>query len=406
MNLKIEISPKKMFILFLLFIFVVGCVHLFMKKYGFTKEGLDEIPIVDSNELLDIPKNNNGNPDINLIPTGYYKRNDTKMARIPYGYSSPDKTTLIAITNAAARKRYGILSDSADSAQPVPDGNGTLESRVPNGYYLLNQNIYPNKMAIIPDGYTVAADKRTLIMSNGSTRIQTGISTNNAQPVPGGAGTLESRVPDGYYLLNRGLEQMARIPDGYTVSADKTTLQQIDTTYKKLTDASPDYHIGEAALLANQKSSDATEGITWVKDKDGKMVALPKSSVQGDILYYTPGSYPFGPSNYVPKYEDSVFLSRLTGSSMTTPVYTTSSMQGGFCTKYENDPLKLEEICRTIDADKCGSTNCCVLLGGSKCVAGDDYGPTQKTNYADVFIRNRDYYYYQGKCFGNCPDNP
>lgn len=348
MNWNIEISPKKMFIVILVFVFITF-VYLFLNKYaGLTKEGLDENPISDSNTLLNIPIDASGNPDINLIPYGYYKKNTTQMARIPYGYKSSDKVTLTPNTNTAKIQNM-FLSGNAPPVPPpthqsIPGGEGELVNRVPNGYYLLNQTTYPN--------------------------------------------------------------QMARIPIGYTVATDKTTLQQIDTTYSKLTDKTPDYHISEAELVANQKPSDATEGIAWVKDKDGKMVALPKSSVQGDILYYTPGSYPFGPSNYVPKYEDSVFLSRLTGSSMTTPVYTSSSIQGGFCTKYKNDPLKLEEICRTIDTDKCGSTNCCVLLGGSKCVAGDDYGPTQKSNYGDVFIRNRDYYYYQGKCFGNCQDNP
>jgi hypothetical protein len=30
-------------------------------------------------------------------------------------------------------------------------------------------------------------------------------------------------------------------------------------------------------------------------------------------------------------------------------------------------------------------------------------GPTNKANYGDIYIRNRDYYYYQGKCYGNWP---
>jgi hypothetical protein len=358
MNWNIELSPKRMFIILLFFIFI-GCVYLYLNKSSnklsnkpSTKEGLDEIPIIDSKSLLDIPKNASGVPDINLIPAGYYKVKATKMGKIPYGYKAPDKVTLI------------------------PDTNATI---------------------------------RTTVETNGlPTNNQTDIPIPIPLPVPGGPGDLKSRVPNGYYLLDqtKNLNQMATIPPGYTVGTDKITLQIIDTTYKKITDSTPDYHASEAALIANEKPSDAQSGIAWVKDMCGNMVPLPKSSVQGDILYYTPGSYPFGPSNYVPKYEDSVFLSRITGSSMTTPVYNAASLQGGFCSQYKNDPLKLEEICRTIDNDKCGSTNCCVLLGGSKCVAGDTQGPTQKSNYADVFIRNRDYYYYQGKCFGNCPDNP
>jgi hypothetical protein len=48
------------------------------------------------------------------------------------------------------------------------------------------------------------------------------------------------------------------------------------------------------------------------------------------------------------------------------------------------------------------TTSCCVLLGSSKCVSGNENGPIMKANYSDVFIPNREYYYYNGRCFGNC----
>jgi hypothetical protein len=80
----------------------------------------------------------------------------------------------------------------------------------------------------------------------------------------------------------------------------------------------------------------------------------------------------------------------------------TASMLGGFCQHYKNNPDKLEEICRSTDKNKCGSTSCCVLLGGSKCVYGNENGPHMKANYSDIFVRNNDFYYFQGKCYGNC----
>jgi len=45
-----------------------------------------------------------------------------------------------------------------------------------------------------------------------------------------------------------------------------------------------------------------------------------------------------------------------------------------------------------------------VLLGGQKCVAGNENGPTMKANYSDFLVLNKDFYYYQGKCYGNCPN--
>jgi hypothetical protein len=42
------------------------------------------------------------------------------------------------------------------------------------------------------------------------------------------------------------------------------------------------------------------------------------------------------------------------------------------------------------------------LFGGAKCVAGNDRGPSIQSNYSDFLVKNRDYYYYKGKCYGNC----
>jgi len=139
-----------------------------------------------------------------------------------------------------------------------------------------------------------------------------------------------------------------------------------------------------------------------VKDQTGNTIIMTVPEIQGSITYYQPGSYRFGASSYVPNYEDSVYLSKSTGISNFTKIHDSASMIGGFCTSYKNNPDKLEEICRSTDKNKCGSTSCCVLLGGSNCVSGNENGPTMKANYSDVFIRNKDFYYFQGKCYGNC----
>ena len=73
-----------------------------------------------------------------------------------------------------------------------------------------------------------------------------------------------------------------------------------------------------------------------------------------------------------------------------------------FCETYEIDKQGVEEKCNKLDINTCASTKCCVLLGGSKCVAGDEKGPVMKANYSDPFIENKEYYYYNGKCYGYC----
>jgi hypothetical protein len=162
------------------------------------------------------------------------------------------------------------------------------------------------------------------------------------------------------------------------------------------------YHPNEQQLLANAAATDVTFGNTLIYDNTGKVISYPSSSVQGNITYYTPGSYPFGTANYVPNYENTMYLSRLTGISTTSAVYNTEKMANGFCSYFENDPLQQEKMCNKLNPHECSSTSCCVTLGGSKCVAGNESGPFFNINYSDAFLLNKDYYYYQRKCYGNC----
>ena len=138
-----------------------------------------------------------------------------------------------------------------------------------------------------------------------------------------------------------------------------------------------------------------------VYDQMGNPVVVPYAAMQGTVTYYQPGSFPFGASSYIPKYEDSVYMSRTTQLATTSP-YTPSSGALGACDAYKNLPVQREEYCRSLDANTCSSTSCCVLLGGAKCVAGDQTGPLYKNNYGDHLLRNKDAYYYNGKCYGNC----
>lgn len=70
-----------------------------------------------------------------------------------------------------------------------------------------------------------------------------------------------------------------------------------------------------------------------------------------------------------------------------------------FC-KSSSDSLK--ESCTKLTKKNCNATSCCVVLNGEKCVAGNQDGPTFKTDSGqDITV---DYYYYQNKCYGNnCP---
>ena len=145
------------------------------------------------------------------------------------------------------------------------------------------------------------------------------------------------------------------------------------------------------------------DAINVVVSKTEYKKLLELSGKLGGVTYNEPGYFRFGPSNYVPNYEDSVYLSRLTGLSYAMPVTDTGSQLSGFCAFNKSNPGETEIECNKLNKNTCASTSCCVLLGGSKCVSGNESGPTMKSNFGDIYIKNKDHYYYQGKCYGNCP---
>lgn len=259
--------------------------------------------------------------------------------------------------------------------------------------------------------------------------------------------SLNVLIPDGYYLVNvntkdfNGVtattQKMARLPSGYkyTMPGSKTqgiTPMIIDSTYTNASQGNTtgvptidvtgtlandlnttqyknnNYDVQYHASVDSVKELNDNYGISfgqfWIVDpSSGKPMLMPGSAATQPLpTYFQPGSFPFGVSSYIPNYEDSVFLSRSTYMPTYSPVTDTASAKGGFCAQSKANPQLIEETCGTMDVDKCASTSCCVLLGGSKCVAGNESGPTMKSNYGDRSVVNRDVYYYQGKCYGNC----
>jgi hypothetical protein len=158
----------------------------------------------------------------------------------------------------------------------------------------------------------------------------------------------------------------------------------------------------DAAITTVDTAADAA-GVAFVPGPDDTMVALkPTGDLGAGPTFYEPGTYKFGSATYVPSYEDSVYLSKTTGRSSTSSYLDPATMMGGACSYYKDQPEKLEEMCLAVDKNNCGAMSCCVLLGGSKCVSGSALGPHNKLNYGDITLRDKDYYYHDGKCYGNC----
>jgi hypothetical protein len=68
-----------------------------------------------------------------------------------------------------------------------------------------------------------------------------------------------------------------------------------------------------------------------------------------------------------------------------------------FCAMYSGTS-KLNEQCSVLSEDSCNLTDCCVYVNGTKCMAGNANGPTDKSN----FKNDSDYYLYKYQCYGNC----
>lgn len=202
------------------------------------------------------------------------------------------------------------------------------------------------------------------------------------------------------------------LPKGYQLGknniSDKTSdFLVFDTTLYALSTLNSDYDASNLDTPTRDadtsEAPDSNLGVYYQFDQNGNMVKIENTEAQfSPVLYYIPGAYKFGSSNYVPNYEDSVYLSRTTRQSQAAPVYNTASILGGFCTQDNNDVSAIEEKCGALDLNTCASTSCCTLLGGQKCVAGNQNGPRNVANYSDYNLKNKDFYYYQGKCYGNC----
>ena len=221
-------------------------------------------------------------------------------------------------------------------------------------------------------------------------------------------------IPYGYYIISSDsvakTNKITRIPHGY-ISNDGGKTIEIKTNsaaYAKAYNAnaadiplSPD-SVANADVTQISKNIryDVNNIPNYHDDYQGDPAELQQ--VKGNTTYYEPGTYIFGPSSYVPNYEDSVYLSSTTGQSTVMPVYNIAAMAVGFCAQNQHDKIAIEQNCNALDPNTCESTSCCVLLGGQKCVAGSVNGPNLKTNYSDVLVQNKDSYYYQGKCYGNC----
>jgi hypothetical protein len=163
-------------------------------------------------------------------------------------------------------------------------------------------------------------------------------------------------IPTGYYQIND--DSMAQIPYGFmrddinpkvifpitkraAYSAANTLADLVApgpgpgpspspaSSLIDLTDYNPpktleyndvNYHL-PASMIGDNDYDETYAGTMVIKDKDGNLVNMPWiNQVQSPATYFKAGSMMYGPQSYVPNYEESVYMSRLTGLKYSSPV--------------------------------------------------------------------------------------
>ncbi len=384
------------------------------------------------------------------LPYGYYRVDDTNMAQIPYGYLLEKQGDDVSVDYT---KRIVPKTSSAiySSATPAIGKNSVLSSSkplpipasgIPDGMYMREDK---NTMAILPPGmkanisllkvegaiYGPTLSKtfspgyisepeyynKKYMVDLSQQKIQNNVVQNVIVPLPpeiyyseGATDTdLKNSTSLNVQFLPYG--KVAKTLNGvYTTGyvdnpnlISKTGKFDYNNDYSTIqNNIDVQFHDSVEDLKKQNDMYDLSFGSITVLDQTGNLVVLPRSQIQGDITFHRPDAFLFGASTYVPKYEDSVYLSR--SSHMPTMAeYRSAFKTVGFCEEQQRSPFKMEEKCNNLSAETCASTSCCVLLGGAKCVSGSETGPAMKQNYSDLFVRNKDYYTHMGKCYGNCP---
>jgi hypothetical protein len=275
---------------------------------------------------------------------------------------------------------------------PVTSETKTVKAKIDANYYIDSNNM----LQMVPYGYIQGLDKRSYIPKTKTAMFGQGANAEaNAE--------IDRKIQA---LTDNSFNRMFRSKDDQIAYLNKQKVNTIDDDKTSNTAYNSDnynitYHT-DPTVHSNDDDSNAGVGRMWIRDKSGKLISVPYSSVKNRTLYYEPGSYPFGPSSYVPNYEESTLLSKSSNQSNVSSIYGLATQKGGFCQATKASIYEREQKCNEIDSNTCASTECCVLLGGEKCVAGNSSGPSIKANYSDFLITNRDYYYYKGKCYGNC----
>ena len=77
-----------------------------------------------------------------------------------------------------------------------------------------------------------------------------------------------------------------------------------------------------------------------------------------------------------------------------------SDFKEDICAKYHGNSNNINKQCNKLSPTNCKLMDCCVLLNGKKCVAGNVNGPTYLTENGKEI--DQLYFHYKDTCYGDC----
>jgi hypothetical protein len=97
--------------------------------------------------------------------------------------------------------------------------------------------------------------------------------------------------------------------DGYILTSPNILpLTKYDTTYNSPYYDPNNYDVQYHTSYDGSNNSELKESGIWVKNQAGNLEFLRWTDVPKYSTYYKPGAFKYGPSNYVPSYEDTVYF--------------------------------------------------------------------------------------------------
>jgi hypothetical protein len=271
------------------------------------KEGLDIIP-------LEI------DPKTQKIVKGYYQVDEKNMAMIPYGFGIDpnDQKKIIPIT------KVGISILTPRYNPPLPKEGEQLTK----GFYFISDSslaMLPPNMSPNIESIDFSGNPPKLLIKYGVGYVSdTQYYKNIYRPI-----NTPEKIPKEVYYLDPAKTQVSFLQygeiqdmsNGYgkivNAGLNMKDFNYINSKYK---DISGNYNImfhNDVEEIKKQNDMyDLSFGEVRVKDQNGNILILPRVESQERITYYQPGEFRFGASTYIPNYEDSVYLSRVTNRTM------------------------------------------------------------------------------------------